>query len=93
MHGGLSEQDKAVTAEEAMEGKIKAMRSRARGNHHTEDVGGAVRCSIGHKLDSFLLNAVMVHWAMSECPLGKIAMALGFDLGPVVLSTPPAVTV
>ena len=42
----------------------------------------------GHKLDSYLLNAPWILWAMRERPylgLGKPATALGSDHGPVVL--------
>ena len=45
----------------------------------------------GHKLDSYLLNALLVPWAMCERPYqspGKSFAALGSDHGPVVLGIP-----
>ena len=48
----------------------------------------------GHKLDSFLLNAPLVPWAMREHPHmapGRSRASLGCDHGPVVLSIPLAV--
>ena len=47
----------------------------------------------GHKLDSFLLNAPLVPWAMRDRPYlatGRSPAALGSDHAPVVLSIPLA---
>ena len=48
----------------------------------------------GRKLNSFLLNALLVPWAMRECPYlapGRPPMALGSGHGPVKLVIPLAV--
>ena len=48
----------------------------------------------GHKVDSYLLNAPLVPWAMRECQylaLGRSPTALGSDHGAVVPGSPLAV--
>ena len=48
----------------------------------------------GHNLDSYLLNAPLVPWAMRECPYltpGRCSTALCSDHGPVVVGIPLAV--
>ena len=58
---------------------------------HSVEEDRQPRCD-GHKLDSHLLNGLLVPWAMREGPYvapGRPPTALRSDHGPVVLGMPP----